>query len=204
MDNATVLRSVPLFATLKAEDLERIGAQATVAQFKKGAVIIREGATEVRLFVLTDGEVNVVSGLGKLSEKQLHTLGPPSYFGEMALIDGMPRSASVVAISDVTALSVDHWDLRQEIGRHPEVAIELLKTLSWRLRAVNQILQGTLGHLAPVCTFCHKIKEPDNRWVDIREYAERHSDMHVQHGVCPECSKRRYAKFYENAPQERF
>jgi CRP-like cAMP-binding protein len=203
MNNAAILRSVPLFVTLKAEDLERIGALATVTQFKKGEVIIREGAAEIRLYVLTDGEVNVISGLGKPSEKSLHTLRPPSYFGEMALIDGRSRSASVVAISDVTALTIDHWDLRKEIFRHPEVAIELLKTLSCRLRALNQLIQGTLGHLAPVCTFCHKIREPDNTWVDIRRYAERHSDIPVRHSVCPECSKQHFAQFYENVPGRR-
>ena len=81
------------------------------------------------------GDVAVIKGLGEPSETCLRQLGPGTYFGEMALIDDYVRTASVVARIDAEVLSLDQWNFRDEIKKYPSVAIELLQTLSRRIRA---------------------------------------------------------------------
>ncbi|MEE9419323.1 MAG: cyclic nucleotide-binding domain-containing protein, partial [Desulfatiglandaceae bacterium] len=66
--------------------------------------------------------------------------GLNGYFGEMALINDLARSASVIARRPTRILSLERWDLRQEIEKSPVMAMELLQMLSWRVRATEEIM----------------------------------------------------------------
>ena len=137
MDDAEILSRVALFSLMKKRDLKRIAKLAKHHSYKKGESIVREGARDGRLFVIISGEVAVIKGLGGKSEKNLRALRSDNYFGEMALIDDYVRTASVVAKEDTEVLSLDQWNIRDEIKKYPSVAIELLQTLARRLRAVE-------------------------------------------------------------------
>lgn len=137
MDDAEILSRVALFSLMKKKDLRRIAKLAKHHSYKKGEIIVREGARDGRLFIIISGEVEVIKGLGAGDEKPLRVLRSDNYFGEMALIDDHVRTASVVAKEDTEALSLYQWNIREEIKKYPAIAIELLQTLGRRLRATE-------------------------------------------------------------------
>ena len=111
------LATVSLFSHLKEEELERLADQSRYCSFNFGDVIIREGERDDRLYILVSGKVNVFKSYRTQKEKRLRTLEPPAYFGEMALIDDLVRSATVVALRDTKTLCLDKLDLDREIER---------------------------------------------------------------------------------------
>jgi len=137
MDDAEILSRVALFSLMKKKDLRRIAKLAKHHSYKKGEIIVREGARDGRLFIIISGEVEVIKGLGAVDEKPLRVLRSDNYFGEMALIDDHVRTASVVAREETEVLSLYQWNIREEIKKYPAIAIELLQTLGRRLRAVE-------------------------------------------------------------------
>ena len=137
MDHDEILSKIALFSLMKKRDLRRLSKLTRIHRYEKGDVIVREGARDGRLFVIVLGEVTVIKDLGGPSELFLRTLGAGTYFGEMALIDDYVRTASVVAETDTEVLSLDQWNFRDEIKKYPSVAIELLQTLSRRIRAIE-------------------------------------------------------------------
>jgi len=137
MDDAEILSRVALFSLMKRRDLKRIAKLAKHHSYEKGDLIVKEGASDGRLFVIISGEVSVVKDLGGPSEKMLRVLRSDNYFGEMALIDDYVRTASVMANEQTEVLSLDQWNIREEIRKYPSIAIELLQTLGRRLRAAE-------------------------------------------------------------------
>jgi len=137
MDDAEILSRVALFSLMKKKDLRRIAKLAKHHSYKKGEIIVREGARDGRLFIIISGEVEVIKGLGAGDEKPLRILRSDNYFGEMALIDDHVRTASVVAKEETEVLSLYQWNIREEIKKYPAIAIELLQTLGRRLRATE-------------------------------------------------------------------
>lgn len=137
MDEAEILSRVALFSLMKRRDLKRIAKLAKHHSYEKGDVIVREGERDGRLFIIISGEVSVVKDLGGPSEKTLRVLRSDNYFGEMALIDDYVRTASVAADDPTEVLSLDQWNIREEIRKYPAIAIELLQTLGRRLRAAE-------------------------------------------------------------------
>ena len=196
MEPASLLSKIPLFARLQAADLERIASLAKILRFHNGEVIIREESIDNRLFIVMDGRVGVVKDLGGSKERHLQRFKPYAHFGEMSLIDESARSASVVAEADIEVLAIDNWDLKDEIRRNPDLGLELLRNLSWRLRAMNKIIRSTLGTMAPICAKCHKIRDGNSRWVTVEKYIQDHSEIEVNHSLCPECSARLFPQFY--------
>ena len=137
MDTAEILSKIALFSLMKKRDLKRLSKLTQRHRYEKEDVIVREGARDGRLFVIVSGEVAVIKNLGGPSEVFLRELGAGTYFGEMALIDDYVRTASVVARVDTEVISLDQWNFRDEIKKYPSVAIELLQTLSRRIRAIE-------------------------------------------------------------------
>jgi len=196
MDDADFLAKVPLFSLMKKTDLDRISKKAKRHFFHKGDVIIKENDRDRRLFIVLSGEVETVINLGTKKETSLGTFGPFSYFGEMSLIDDMVRSASVVAREDTHVLSLDQWNLHKEINRYPDMAVELLRMLSRRIRDMEKTLINTLGTFLPVCANCKRIRDKDGSWVQIEKYISDHSETKFSHGVCPDCAKKLYGELY--------
>jgi len=188
MNETEILSQVSLFAHLKHRDLKRIAKLSRHCNYPKGEMIISEGEQDGSLFVIISGEVEVVKNLGQKSEKCLRRLGSLCYFGEMALIDDLIRSASVVARKDTVVLCIDQFDLRNEIIKHPVLAIELLQLLNRRLRALEKSFVSAVGTLLPLCANCNKIKDQNGSWLSIEEYIADHTDTEFSQDVCPECS----------------
>ena len=126
------IRSVPLFSDFGDKELQRVAAIAKEVEFPAGKVIAKQGETGVGFHMIVDGEVTVsVEGIEHAK------LGPGSYFGEISLIDGGPRSATVTAATDLKTVSVTSWDFNVLLDQFPELSRQLLIQLCRRLREVE-------------------------------------------------------------------
>src|SRR6266480_517396 len=128
-DVEETLARVPLFSAVKPKDLKKLGKRMTERSFSEGDIVTAEGESGIGFFVIEDGNATVSIG-GKI----LRTLGPGEHFGEVALIDSGPRSATIVATTDLTCRGMSAWEFRPFVEEHPEVAWALLETLVGRLR----------------------------------------------------------------------
>ncbi len=196
MHKREFLSAVSIFSRMTAKDLDRIAENAGVQEFEQGDLIIREGEKDHRLFVMVRGRVKVVKRLGQRDEKDLGVFGPGAYFGEMALIDNLERSASVIAMEPAQVLCLEQLDLQRLMADCPQMALELLEVLSRRLRAAEKIIINTLGSFLPICAGCKKIREKDGSWVPIESYIGGRSETEFSHGICPACAKRLYPEYY--------
>jgi CRP-like cAMP-binding protein len=131
-DWLAALEEVPLFEGLPKRQLRRVAKLARIRRFAPGSTLVRAGDPGRSFFVLLDGTAKVVRGGGRSRR-----LGIGDYFGEMALLDGAPRSASVVADGEVLALTVDRSGFTKLLGAEPALAQTLLRTLAARLRAAE-------------------------------------------------------------------
>jgi CRP/FNR family transcriptional regulator len=129
LDTVEALQQVPLFAGIEQRDLERLARLFRERRFKEGSTVTVEGEPGVGFFVITEGSAEVSVGGERRS-----SLGPGDSFGETALIDEVPRSATVVAATDLRCLALSAWDFRPFVEEHPPVAWALLRALVQRLR----------------------------------------------------------------------
>jgi CRP/FNR family transcriptional regulator, cyclic AMP receptor protein len=131
------LARVPLFSGIKPKDLNRLGKRMSERTFDEGEEITVEGKSGIGFFVIEDGNATVSVG-GKI----VRTLGPGDHFGEIALIDSGPRSATVVAGTDLRCRGMSAWEFKPFVEEHPEVAWALLETLVGRLREAEVPAEG--------------------------------------------------------------
>jgi len=111
------------------------GAGVPVREFKAGDIIFRAGDEAKELFVIQSGKVQI-----RLDDHVLETLSDYNVFGEMALIDAAPRSATAVAISDVKLVPIGEKQFLFLISHTPYFALNVLRVMARRLRAANSIL----------------------------------------------------------------
>ena len=181
------LATVSLFSHLSKEDLRRLANQSRYCSFKFGEIIINEGERDDCLYILMSGKVNVYKSYRTKKEKRLRTLEPPAYFGEIALIDDLVRSASVVAMRDTKTLCLDKLNLDREIEKNPIIAKSLLQMLNRRLLAVEKTLVNATGGVIPICASCKKINNEKGDWLSIEQYIMDYTEYKLSHGICPEC-----------------
>jgi CRP/FNR family cyclic AMP-dependent transcriptional regulator len=127
-----LLRSVPLFDGFSDRDLKRLAQSFKERTFSAGDTIATEGKGGVGFFVIGDGEVAY-----SVNGEETGRGGPGEYFGEIALIDDGPRSATVVAATEVTAYGLTSWEFRPLVEENASMAWELLQVLAKRLRAAQ-------------------------------------------------------------------
>ena len=123
------LNRVPLFAGCSRKDLQTIARVVKDIEHPAGTVIAREGDPGVGLFVIAEGTTDVTIGGRRKSR-----MGPGDFFGEIALLDGGPRTATVTATSDVKLLGLTEWTFRGLMMEHPSIAVKTLQAMAGRLR----------------------------------------------------------------------
>jgi CRP-like cAMP-binding protein len=129
---AAALRATPLFASATDKQLRRVADLAREERFGAGEDIVTEGHSSGPFFLLTSGDAVLLIG-GEEKSK----LGAGAFFGEMSLIDHQPRSATIRAISNVTALSISSWDFLTVLEHNWDLAHRLLVELTQRVRAAE-------------------------------------------------------------------
>lgn len=133
-----MLKGVAIFQGLSDEDLGYLTEHAATRTYPKGAIIVNEGDEGATLFLIQSGSVKAYLSDDKGKEVILSTQGPGEYFGELALFDEAPRSASVAALEPCKAMIVSKTQLRAAIVERPQIAIALLLGLARRVRELTE------------------------------------------------------------------
>jgi CRP/FNR family cyclic AMP-dependent transcriptional regulator len=147
MSTADLLHSVPLFRGLEPSSLERIASHLTERAVAAGEVLFNQGDPGHVLYVVIEGEVEVFIGSGR-TEKRLNVLGPGSYLGEMAMLDGVPRSTSARAIQATRLFLVPRDQFLAEVLSSLEASRAMLAEMARRLRGTNQLVGETVARNA--------------------------------------------------------
>ncbi len=122
-----------------------------VLNFTKGQTIIREGDPGSEMYVVEEGEVEILKGSGA-SEWRLGVLSSGDFFGEMSIIDDLPRGATARALTPCRILAIDHATFDEMIRHYPEVAIRMLRRMSARMREAEAIAETARAAVSPAAT----------------------------------------------------
>jgi CRP/FNR family cyclic AMP-dependent transcriptional regulator len=134
-DKIDVLKKVPLFSALSRRHLDVIARHADEVKRDKGAVLARQGARGLEFLLIVEGSARV-----ERDNKAIARLGAGDFFGEMSLIDGKPRSATVVADSPVVLLVVHVSSFGRLLDTVPGLSKKVMATLCERLRTADETL----------------------------------------------------------------
>ncbi len=137
MEKLKFLSSVPIFSDLSSNTLQKVSDLGSVKSYPKNSVIFSEEEDGSALFVIISGKVKVCRTSKEDISKEVifSILNPSDFFGEMALLDGLNRSASVIAMEDSQLFLIQRSDFLELLSNYPEVSIALLQELTQRLRA---------------------------------------------------------------------
>jgi CRP-like cAMP-binding protein len=141
MADAALLERVPLFKTMAASDLANLATHLRPRRFARGDTIFFLGDPGTALCLIVEGRVKLSLGSGEGREVIIDLLGPGEVFGELALLDGEPRSADAVTTEPTHLLMLHREEFVRFLLSRPELAVELLGVLSRRLRRDAQLIQ---------------------------------------------------------------
>ena len=130
-----VLASVPIFSALDSKGLDAVAKAGKTQSYDAGKTIVESGATGVGFFFILEGDVEV-----RQRGKSLAKLGKGQFFGEMALIDGQPRTADVVAVGPTECFVLSAWSCASLIKSEPKISLGVMKELVRRLRETDRVL----------------------------------------------------------------
>jgi CRP/FNR family transcriptional regulator, cyclic AMP receptor protein len=136
--NVALLQRVPLFNALSREDLEEISRVAVPRSYPKGVRVFHEGDRSDACYIVRNGDLRVTREHPDGRAIALATLGPGDIFGELAMLDGEARSASVEALSECQLLALPAADVRRLLRGSSEITVKLVVALTRRLREANE------------------------------------------------------------------
>lgn len=136
--SVALLNRVPLFSELSSEDLERISRVAVPRSYPKGVRVFHEGDRSDACYIVRSGDLRVTREHPDGRAIALATLGPGDIFGELAMLDGEARSASVESLTDCELLALPASDVRQLLRGSSEITVKLVFALTRRLREANE------------------------------------------------------------------
>ena len=128
-ESIAALKKVPLFRGMSDKALARVGEISKEVSHPAGKTVVEEDHSAVGFHLILSGEAEATQ-----SGSVVSTMGPGDYFGEMSLIDGKPRSASVVAKTDLHTLAIPAWNFNRLLDENPDMMRALLVSLSERIR----------------------------------------------------------------------
>ncbi len=136
------LKYVPIFSELPDETINRIASIGQIKEFPKDSVILMEDEDGLTMFFIIEGKVKITRSSSDGKEVILTVLGRSEFFGEMAILDGMSRSATVIALEDSKLFIIHRNDFLELLKKHPEISIPLLQELTSRLRAADMKIKS--------------------------------------------------------------
>lgn len=163
-----MLQNIPLFSMLEQKELDALSSHAVTKSYPKNSVIINEGDRTDSMYVIMSGRVKIVLTDENQKEVIIDIQHPGDYFGELALLDEAPRSASVKTMENSTFLIISKHQLQKCLREHPKIGIGLIRGLAQRLRATTDnvkslALLDVYGRIAR--TLLQLAKEEDGRQV---------------------------------------
>ena len=133
----TVLRAVPLFEDLSNRQLKKVADLADVARFMAGATIVKQGDIGDSFYVVLTGQAKV-----SVNGRTVNRLLPGHHFGEISLLDGKPRTASVAAETEMTLVIITQKDFLGLLAKDPEITLVLLEGMARTVRRLDRSLAG--------------------------------------------------------------
>jgi CRP/FNR family transcriptional regulator, cyclic AMP receptor protein len=127
-----LLKATPIFVNTSERSLESMIKSAVIKTVAPGDKVVQEGQGGVGFYLILGGKAEVVKEGKKLAE-----LGAGNFFGELGVIDGQPRTADVIAVTETQCWILSQWAMKSVIANHPEVALSMLEELVRRLRATD-------------------------------------------------------------------
>lgn len=131
-DKVELLEHVPLFAEMSHDQLEELSGIVREVEVKPGDVLTHEGRHEGYFFVVIDGSVGIDRG-----GQTINTLGPGDFLGEIALLDGGPRTATATAVTATRLLSLEHQAFDDLMDSSPTIRTAVMEAVGQRLRAID-------------------------------------------------------------------
>jgi CRP-like cAMP-binding protein len=140
MTRVGLLKDVPLFAELSDAELAALAQDFTHLKFQQGEPIFYQGDPGHTLYIVEAGQVRIYVQSEDGQELSVTVCGPGDLFGEMAVIDGLPRSASAIAMEPTRVLSLSRERFREQLRRSPQFALNFMKALSVRIRSSTRTM----------------------------------------------------------------
>ena len=128
-----LIQRIPLFSDLERKEVEQLARTMKARTFSPGETIASEGQRGIGFFLIESGQAKVTVG-----GEERGALGAGDYFGEIALIDDGPRSATVTADSELRCWGLTSWEFKPIVETNAEIAWKLLEALAKRLRSIEQ------------------------------------------------------------------
>ena len=144
-DVEAVLASIPMFRHLGDRQRARLAQHFCRRHYPAGAVIVRQGDTSMSFYVVLSGQVRVVRHSAGEEGVEIVDEGPGGFFGEMGIIDDLPRAATVVALAPTECGLLAKWDFQRELSADPGIALSLISVLNARIRTLEDGLAATGG-----------------------------------------------------------
>ena len=143
-DNIAALRREPLFSGLSDAELDSLADRAQRRRYRSGEAVFHKDDPGAMLYILVGGLVKITLPSEEGHEAVLALVGAGEMFGELALLDGQPRSASAVAMETSEALTIRREDFLEFLKDHADASISIIAMLSRRLRNTNDLIADTL------------------------------------------------------------
>jgi CRP-like cAMP-binding protein len=137
-----LLRRAPLFATLGDDELAGIAEVAEPAHFNAAEIVFREGDSSNSCYIISSGHAAALREHPGGRAITLARFGPGDLFGELAMLDNQRRSATIEALDQLDAISIQGDAMRRLLREHPEIAIKMVTALAQKLRQTNERLAG--------------------------------------------------------------
>jgi CRP-like cAMP-binding protein len=138
IDKLAILRNHPLFGQLGADALNRLGSYAHTKSVRLGTTIFEKGDPGTSLFAVLSGTVKISNRSTDGKDAVLNMIAAGGIFGEIALLDGQPRTADAFAVSDCQLMVIDRRDFVPLISQNPEIALKLIEVLCSRIRRTSE------------------------------------------------------------------
>jgi len=139
-DTIALLHRIPVFSTLSPEELEHVAQVAVPRRFEAGEIVFKEGDEGSTCYVVRSGRARAVREHPDGRSITLAHFGPGDIFGEMAMLDGERRSATVESIEDTDAIAILSTDMHRLLREYPDISVKLIAALGQRLRETNERL----------------------------------------------------------------
>jgi CRP/FNR family cyclic AMP-dependent transcriptional regulator len=133
-----MLLDIHLFSDLEPGELETISSKAVVRQYPRNTIVLNEGDHSDSLYVVNSGKVKIFLSDSEGKEVILNSLGPGDYFGEMALLDSAPRSASAITTEKCQLALISKADFEAFLSEHPAAMIKIMQGIIKRLRSLTE------------------------------------------------------------------
>ncbi|MBP7262798.1 MAG: cyclic nucleotide-binding domain-containing protein [Spirochaetia bacterium] len=145
MNKENALARVSLFANLDAKYIKGIAQISTERTFQPGEHLMKQGEDGIGLFIILSGKVKIEKTDPAGKQVELASNGPGDIMGELAVLDGAKRTATVTAVEPTVCLVLAAWEFNSFMKTHPEVAIDILPIVVKRFRETNDALIGMAG-----------------------------------------------------------